>query len=260
MNRGAVGTSPDRSAVRWGGVGALLSGAVFLGTVGYTFGVLAHLGLSVEMLDDPAELLPWIAAHTGAYQGLWWIYLASFLLLLPAPLGVLAVVPLRGSAPARVGAAAGLLGIAVGVVSVAVNLASAPGLAHAARGGVVPPAEVYLLSEIAGATALHLRLFSDLLVAGWLGLVGVALRSTGAAPRLAWALIATAGFVLAAAVAKAVGWADLEPVLGFVLALVYVALGAWLLRWGSHAGVPAAGGAADRVEIAGEPVLQRAGE
>jgi hypothetical protein len=53
-----------------GGLGAILSGTVFLLTIGYTFGYLASLGLTLEMLDTPADLLPWIARHTEAYLGL----------------------------------------------------------------------------------------------------------------------------------------------------------------------------------------------
>ena len=56
---------------RLGGIGALLSGLVFLVTVLYTFVYLARLGLSIEMLDQPRGLLPWIAANEGAYLGLW---------------------------------------------------------------------------------------------------------------------------------------------------------------------------------------------
>ncbi len=53
-----------------GRAGALLAGAVFLSSILYMFGYLAHLGLTVEMLDRPAELLPWIADHTRAHLGL----------------------------------------------------------------------------------------------------------------------------------------------------------------------------------------------
>ena len=43
---------------RLGGIGALLSGLLFLVTVLYTFFYLARLGLSTEMLDRPRALLP----------------------------------------------------------------------------------------------------------------------------------------------------------------------------------------------------------
>jgi len=66
-----------------GGSGALLSGLLFLMTVLYTFVYPARLGLSTDMLDQPRGLLPWIATNEGVYLGLWWIYLASLLCLLP---------------------------------------------------------------------------------------------------------------------------------------------------------------------------------
>ena len=75
-------------AVRVGGLGALASGVVFLGTIAYTFGFLFSRGLSTDMLNVPAQLLPWVHANTVAFVGLWWIYTLHFLCLLPAPRGL----------------------------------------------------------------------------------------------------------------------------------------------------------------------------
>src|SRR4028118_926437 len=96
---------------RRGGMGALLSGLVFLVTVLYAFVYLARLGLKIEMLDQPRRLLPWIAANEGAYLGLWWIYLASPLCLLPD------VPTLYRCTPAAGGGA----GVVVGIVGAATN-------------------------------------------------------------------------------------------------------------------------------------------
>ena len=84
----------DRAAqaVRVGGLGAVLAGVVFLGTIAYTFGFLFARGLSIEMLNEPARLLPWVHAHTVAYVGLWWIFTLHLLCLLPAPRGLAMIV------------------------------------------------------------------------------------------------------------------------------------------------------------------------
>jgi len=84
----------DRAAdaMRVGGLGALLSGIVFLGTIAYTFGFLFSRGLSTEMLNVPAQLLPWVHANTVAFVGLWWIYPLQLLCLLPAPRGLAVIV------------------------------------------------------------------------------------------------------------------------------------------------------------------------
>ena len=75
-----------------GGRGAVLAGVVFLGTIAYTFGFLFARGLSFDMLNEPARLLPWVHANTVAYVGLWWIYTLHFLCLLPAPRGLAMIV------------------------------------------------------------------------------------------------------------------------------------------------------------------------
>ncbi len=116
---------------RLGGTGALLSGAIFLLTLLYTYGYLISLGLTVEMLDDHEQLLPWVARHNGSYLGLWWIYLASQLCLLPVPVALHHRFQHVGSALSLVGAVAGVAAIVVGIVSIAINAATAPVLGPA---------------------------------------------------------------------------------------------------------------------------------
>ena len=76
----------DSLLYRWGGIAALVAAVVFLFTLVYVFGFLFSLGLTEVMLDTPAALLPWVAAHAGSYTGLYWIFLASVVALLPVPL------------------------------------------------------------------------------------------------------------------------------------------------------------------------------
>ena len=157
----------DRAAqaVRVGGLGALLSGVVFLGTIAYTFGFLFARGLSTDMLNVPAQLLPWVHANTVAFVGLWWIYTLHFLCLLPAPRG-LAVIVGEERASIRMASVAGIAGAVVGMIAAQVNAATAPPLAAASV--TLAPAllpSVWLQSELAGGLGLQLRLLSDLLVA-----------------------------------------------------------------------------------------------
>ena len=71
--------------------GALLvaAGVAFLATSVYLFAVLTAAGFEIEMFDDPVSLMPWVAAHSRLYQGLWVLYFLTqaALLLVPSLLG-----------------------------------------------------------------------------------------------------------------------------------------------------------------------------
>lgn len=216
--------------LRLGGVAALLSGAVFLTTIGYTFGFLASRGLTVEMLDQPAQFLPWIARNRGAYLGLWWLYLGSLLLLLAVPFASTRLGGLRGSALSLLGAVAGSGGAVLGMAGVAVNVATAPLLATGYAAAGSDRDTVLLLSELFGGIGLELRLFGDLLVGVWLAAFGLALLRGTAQRVLPAGLLLGASGVLVVAVAKPLGWFDGEPALGLLLALLYLWIGAMLLH------------------------------
>ena len=229
--RTAVAPS-DRAtdAVRVGGRGALLSGIVFLGTIAYTFGFLFSRGLSFDMLNVPAQLLPWVHANTVAYVGLWWIYTLHFLCLLPAPRG-LAVIVGEDRASIRMATAAGVAGAVVGMIAAQVNAATAPPLAAASVTLAQPLLpSVWLQSELAGGLGLQLRLISDVLVALWLTATGLTLVRTTGWRALGAAQLAVSVLVLVVYIGKPFDWLDLEPTLGFVLALVYLWIGIQLLR------------------------------
>jgi hypothetical protein len=222
----------DRAAdaVRVGGLGALLSGVVFLGTIAYTFGFLFARGLSTDMLNVPAQLLPWVHANTVAFVGLWWIYTLHFLCLLPAPRG-LAVIVGEERASIRMGTVAGIAGAVVGMVAAQVNAATAPPLAAASA--TLAPAlrpSLWLQSELAGGLGLQLRLISDVLVALWLTTSGLTLVRTKGWRALGAVQLAVSVLVLIVYIGKPFDWVDLEPTLGFVLALVYLWIGVQLLR------------------------------
>jgi len=223
-------TERAADAVRVGGRGAVLAGVVFLGTIAYTFGFLFSRGLSTDMLNEPAQLLPWVHAHTVAFVGLWWIYTLHFLCLLPAPRG-LAVIVGNERATIRMATIAGIAGAVVGAVAAQVNAATAPPLAAAsvATAPALLPS-VWLQSELAGGLGLQLRLLSDLLVALWLGTTGLALVRIPRWRALGAVQLAVSALVVVVYVGKPFDWLDLEPTLGFVLALVYLWMGIWMLR------------------------------
>ncbi len=225
------GSEPSRLA-RLGGTGALLSGGIFLLTLLYTYGYLARLGLTVEMLDDHEQLLPWVARHNGAYLGLWWIYLASQLCLLPAPLALHHRCQRDASALSLVGAVAGVAAIVVGIVSIAINAASTPvlGPAYVATEASRRP-DLLVLSDLVGSLQLYVRMFSDLLFAIWFAMAGLALlRQPGPWRFLGTVLIGLATAVLLVVGGKPLNLLDLEPFLGLLLAVAYLWIGGTLLR------------------------------
>jgi hypothetical protein len=223
-------TGREADAVRVGGRGAVLAGVVFLGTIAYTFGFLFSRGLSTDMLNVPAQLLPWVHANTVAFVGLWWIYTLHFLCLLPAPRG-LAVIVGNDRATIRMATIAGIAGAVVGTIAAQVNISTAPPLAAAsvATAPALLPS-VWLQSELAGGFALQLRLLSDLLVAIWLGTTGLTLVRMPRWRALGAVQLAVSALVVVVYVGKPFDWLDLEPTLGFVLALVYLWMGVFLLR------------------------------
>jgi hypothetical protein len=229
--RPIAGAADDRAqAVRLGGLGAVLAGVVFLGTIAYTFGFLFARGLSFEMLNEPARLLPWVHAHTVAFVGLWWIYTLHFLCLLPAPRGLAAIVG-EERAAIRAATIAGVAGAIVGTIAAQVNAATAPALAAASVStpqALLP--NVWLQSELAGGLGLQLRLLSDLLVAVWLTATGITLVGTTGWRALGVVQLAVSALVVVVYVAKPFDWLDLEPTLGFMLALVYLWVGVKLVR------------------------------
>jgi len=220
----------EADSVRVGGRGALLAGVVFLLTIAYTFGFLFARGLSTDMLNVPAQLMPWVHAHTVAFVGLWWIYTLHFLCLLPAPRGLAAIVG-EEHASIRMATVAGIAGAVVGMIAAQVNASTAPPLAEASATlapNLLP--SVWLQSEIAGGLGLQLRLVSDLLVALWLTTTGLTLVRTTGWRALGAVQLAVSALVLVVYIGKPFDWVDLEPTLGFVLALVYLWIGIQLLR------------------------------
>ena len=177
-------------------------------------------------------------ANTVAYVGLWWIFVLHLLLLLPAPAG-LAVIAGPRRARIRMATMAGTGGIIVGMAAAMVNAATAPALG-AASVSTIPALlpNVWLMSELAGSLGLHMRLLSDLLIAVWLATTAFVLLRTSAFRAMPVAQLAVSALIVVVVVAKPFDWLDLEPSLGFALALVYLWIGVALLRSARRATSP----------------------
>jgi hypothetical protein len=131
----------------------------------------------------------------------------------------------------RMATVAGIAGAVVGTIAAQVNAATAPPLAAASV--ALPQAllpGVWLQSELAGGLGLQLRLLSDLLMAVWLGTTGLTLVRLPSWRALGAVQLAVSALVVVVYVGKPFDWLDLEPTLGFVLALVYLWIGVQLLR------------------------------
>ncbi len=222
---------PARSTLAYcGALGALVSAVAFLFTLVYVFVILAALGLNEEMLDTPALLLPWVAAHANGYAGLYWIFLLSIITLLPAPLALYVWLKAKAPTLAIIGVAAGLIGITIGMIGPLVNLAGTGILARAYVASTGTSNDLLLvLSEMVGELGLLLRLTADLFLGIWLGLSGLAmLRSHVGSRWFGIYSLFVVLFILLVVIGKALALLDLEPVLGLFLAIAYGWLG-WLL-------------------------------
>jgi hypothetical protein len=202
---------------------------VFLLTVTYLFTVLPATGWDIAMFDAPGELLPWLDGNRGAFQLLWALYFVSQAFLLPVPFLVYA--RLGNRAVAVLGTAAVLLAMAGLVVVFASGPAVAAGYREAVD-SVAPQAQqsALVVHDALADVGKDLRLFSELLLGGWLVGVGRMLTRTSG-DRVWWALVAVGGWCLVVAALKLgdPGIA-LEDWLGFVLGLAYLGLGIGLLR------------------------------
>lgn len=222
--------SARHTLARWGAVGAITSAIAFVFTLVYVFVILAALGLSEEMLDTPAQLLPWVAAHAHGYGALYWLFLFSTLALLPAPLALYGWLKEEAPALVTLGTVAGLIGITIGLIGPLVNLA---GTGILARAYVASPTNandlLLVLSEMVGELGLLFRLTADLFLGIWLGLSGLTMarRAVGSRWFGGYSLL-LALFILIVVIGKALTLLDLEPLLGLLLAIAYGWLG-WLL-------------------------------
>src|SRR3712207_7039642 len=167
--------------LRVGGISALVAGALFFLTVAYAFGLMAGFGFTQEMFDDRALLLPWVAEHAGLYRGLWLLYFASQVFLLPVPLALYTLIrqeDARGSGIAAPCAVAGGAAVVMAMVGLVVIYTTSAPVARAfveATPSSPEQASVLLLGDLFADVGKELRLFSELLLGVWLGGTGAVL-------------------------------------------------------------------------------------
>jgi hypothetical protein len=216
--------SSHRRTAGWLSVGA---GGLFFLTVAYLFGVMTATGWTIAMFDAPADLLVWINGHQRVYQGLWVLYFLSQVLLLAVPV-------LLSGGRARATAVFGTAAVVLAMVGLVVIFAVSPVLANAYREATTESrssaASVLVLHDVMADVGKNIRLFSELLLGGWLVLLGRQLRRD-LLQRRWWALVALGCWTVAVAAIKLiVPTTGLEDWLGFLLGTGYVAMGVGLLR------------------------------
>ena len=227
--------------LRVGGISALVAGALFFSTVVYTFGVMSVFGFTQEMFDDRALLLPWVADHAGLYRGLWLLYFASQMFLLPVPLALYALIrhdASRGFGIAAPCAVAGIAAVVMAMVGLVVVYATFLPVARAfaeASPSLAEQADVLLLGDLFADVGKEIRLFSELLLGVWLVGTGVAMLRWVHSGLTGWVMVGIGGCTLCVAVLKILDPLNpLEDFLGLFLAGGYVVIGVRLLRSGAR--------------------------
>jgi len=229
---------PDPSLLlRVGGVSALVAGALFFFTVVYAFVAMSRFGFTQEMFDDRALLLPWVADHADLYRGLWLLYFASQVFLLPVPLALYTLIRHDGpgagiAAPCAVAGGAAVVMAMVGLVVIYATFAPVARAFVETSSSSPERASVLLLGDLFADVGKEVRLFSELLLGVWLGGTGAALLLRGTRSDAAgWAILIISGCTLCVAILKILDPLNpLEDCLGLLLAGGYVVIGVRLLR------------------------------
>lgn len=232
-----LSTSTNQTLLKIGGWGGILSGLFFLITTAYIFGFLLMIGFDLAMFDDHTLLHPWVAENTQVYQISWLLYLFTQLCLLPVPLALanyLCGDDDKQMAFAQLSQTLGIAAITIAIVSPAILYAAAPltGAAYVnASGSVIAQSQVLLVSELVASTSKHIRLFSEILLGGWLLIVGTLFLNANRGKAIGWLTAVVGCWTLITVTIKIFDpLTPLEDSLGIVLALVYIPLGMHLLR------------------------------
>ena len=202
---------------------AIGAGVAFRVASLYLFVVLSGAGWTIDMFDEPGQLLPWVADHQRLYQGLWLLYFCSQALLL--------VVPWRLGEHLgdRATGVLGTVAVAIAIIGLVVIFGASPVTARAYQDGAAGPV-MLVLHELSADLGKYLRLFSQLLLGAWMALVGDQLR-TRTGRQLWWLFSALGAWTLLVSAWKlADPHMPLEDWLGFLLGLGYLGLGIGLLR------------------------------
>lgn len=208
-----------------------LAGALFFLTVGYLFTVLTGQGLTLTMFDDAAGLLTWLSEHLGAYQGLWVLYFAVQLVLLPVPVLLARTLLRLGAAPGVTiaGAVIGCASIVLAMVGLVGQFALGVSLTprYAAANDPAVRTALLALHDVAADTGKNLRLFSELMFGIWFAAAGLAWARLSRS-RAALVAVAVGGWTILVA-----AWKIIDPYVGLEDWLAFV-IGAGQIAWGCH--------------------------
>jgi hypothetical protein len=223
--------------LRVGGISAILAGVLFFLTVIYALGFMSSVGFTQEMFDDRRLLLPWVADHTKVYSGLWLLYFASQMFLLPVPLALYTLTRHFGgwgSGVAAPCAVAGTTAVTMAMVGLIVIYTTSPLVAHAyvdASPSSLDKDSVLLLGDLFADVGKEIRLFSEVLLGVWLSGTGAMLVHQTRSSVVSWATLGIGGYALCVAILKILDPMNpLEDTLGLLLAMGYVGIGTQLLR------------------------------
>src|SRR5918998_6731079 len=218
--------------LRIGGISALVASLLFFFTVVYAFVIMSRFGFTQEMFDDRALLLPWVAAHADLYRGLWLLYFASQVFLLPVPLALYALVRRDDGRGDGIAAPCAVAGVAAGVIAMGGLVVIYATFAPIARAFVETSssspegASVLLLGDLFADVGKEVRLFSELLLGVWLGGTGAALLRGTRSDAAGWTMLIISGCTLCVAILKILDPLNpLEDFLGLLLAGGYVVIG-----------------------------------
>ncbi len=223
--------------LRVGGISAILAGVLFFLTVIYAFGFMPSVGFTQEMFDDRRLLLPWVADHTNVYSGLWLLYFASQVFLLPVPLALYTLIRHFGgwvSGVAAPCAVAGTTAVTMAMLGLIVIYTTSPLVAHAyvdAAPSSLDKDSVLLLGDLFADVGKEIRLFSEVLLGVWLSGTGATLVHQTRSSVVSWATLGIGGYALCVAILKILDPMNpLEDTLGLLLAMGYVGVGTQLWR------------------------------
>lgn len=222
------------TAIRWGAICAIASGAVFLVPLVFYFYLLPRAGSSATHAQDPLSFLPWMAVHGSVRVALWWTVCLAFLMVL---LGVPFVLrrKLENLSPtaSRLAELAGILGAFTIILASLLLAAGELPLAQAyiEASEEVRPAIIAMYEWQRLATALLFDVLGFFLLGVWIFVSSVVgLRSGGLPKGIGWfgVIAGLLTFSVATGYVTKIEWLG-ETGLG---ALAFLAVPAWLIWLG----------------------------
>ena len=219
------------STVKLGGISAVCAGMLLLGATLYLF-----LTQGAGQSKDVEALLQWVAKNTTAYKWIWVLFFLAQVFLMPVPYAVYCW--LKADSTVRGGllplsTVFGVASCVLAIVGIVLAFAHAP---IAADAFVKNPAgsaqrESALLIALVNLEVIKtLRLFSELLLAGWLIVTGMAMWPAHTKWSAAGVLVLGLYTLMATIIKIYSPLNPIEDTLGFVLAVGTACIGVGLVR------------------------------